>query len=363
MDRNIILSFPDLSLMSDTDFTYPNSRLYEAKLQCLFCHADGTSVITQSDLDFLRYFLKYPCTSCSLHLQNQLCDFANLPYSNTGSVSWIHGSHFVQLHFTSGPCPNGPSVTVREDSARIWASRASANYIRCLDSVVVPPCSSPQSVSTLTSPTLTIPMPSSQENVPASASSSLPPSSLNLSVSQVPNLIPIASVDDLKLSPPKVIPATYHQPSNSIPPSPLEAAAPATPSLSVDDLICSPTIMPPELSTSASAVAVTATLPADLATIQPNAYSPQRAVFSLLEDLNEYENTHFYEDVADPPLDDAVFSSPPTRISPVLGNYSPVDSLDFFRHVPFSNSAPRQPPLSPFQILLMDSQILPLSVL
>jgi hypothetical protein len=190
---------------------------------------------------------------------------------------------------------------------------------------MVPPCSSPQTMSTPTPPNLAILMPSSQEVFPVSASSTIPPLPPILSVvpasctSQASKSIPFAPADDLKPSPPKVtslyVPTTSSQASNAVdlnplplktlpessPPVsgfaavaptfphdlastqptatlPLEAAAPATysPSLNADDLICSPTKMPLESSTSVSAIAVAAsTLPPDLAAIQPTAYSPQ----------------------------------------------------------------------------------------
>jgi hypothetical protein len=145
MQSSVLLAFPDLSRMSDSDFIYPNHHLFEARLRCLFCHANNVCATTHSDIAFLRHFLKYPCTSCSLHLQNQLRDFDISFYSHTGSISWIHSNHFVQLLFSStvNQCPN-TSVTAREDSSRIWAGRATANYRRCLNNAMIPPCSSPQ---------------------------------------------------------------------------------------------------------------------------------------------------------------------------------------------------------------------------
>jgi hypothetical protein len=99
MNRDPIVTFPELSLMTDSDLQFLNCFLQEARLRCHDCQVAGIAISIDCDLKFLRTFKQYPCSCCSQSLGNQPHTFEIHPYGSYGSVSWIHGHQNVQLHF------------------------------------------------------------------------------------------------------------------------------------------------------------------------------------------------------------------------------------------------------------------------
>jgi hypothetical protein len=394
--------------MTDSDFSRPNHHLLEAHLRCLFCSSPFIHVISNSDLAFLKHFKLYPCTHCSLHLQNQLRDFHIDPYSYTGALSWMHSYHSVVLIFLSSPIQSNPPDNHLEAPTRVWAARASVNYNRCLQTMTSTPSALPRgptpcsrNISSQSSPILnhsvnlpSVIPPPNHGTKPLSNPSRPAPTSTISPLYSVPILRqPIASSASLISPYTKLpIPSTpvgpvvkdtsslshnYDVPSSApvssaLPYSPKQksTSAKALPDSSSSDhlepippifrpILTSNAVSLPDLSSYSQTVSeqiseIVPTLFSTSAALKTGSTTPQDQsnlsdVLGYIDDLAE---GHHYEDISNH-IPDQI---PTPAEAPSSTNQTPTEnSMDAFAHMPFLNAAPTPRGVSSFSNPIYDS--------